>query len=293
MMADEDAPKDETAGAMVETTPVTEIPALAAADKPAPRKPGRKPGRKPAVKAVQAKPAAPAKVAAAKASPVKAAVAKSASAKAPAAKKISPAKPVAAKPTAPAASVKVAPKPSVSAKPKAAKPKAAPKAAPDNAPVFAGLFKNFMLEEQTMDMSANYSAFQDAMAEAQSKAKAAFEKGSTMMGDASEFTKGNVEAMIESGKIFAEGMQSFGSELVNETRSAFETMSGDVKELASAKSPTDFFKLQGDMMRKTFDSVVAHSSKNSEAMLKLASDAMAPLSGRVSMAMEKARSASL
>ena len=88
-------------------------------------------------------------------------------------------------------------------------------------------------------------------------------------------------------------MQSLGSEIVTESRSAFETMSGDIKELASAKSPTDFFKIQGDMMRKSFDSAVAYGSKNSEAMLKLASDVMAPISGRVSIAMEKARSASL
>jgi phasin family protein len=139
-------------------------------------------------------------------------------------------------------------------------------------------------------MSANFSSFQDAMAEAQTKAKEAFEKGTTMMGEASDFTKGNVEAMMESGKILAEGMQSFGSEMVSEGRTAFEAMSGDIKELAAAKSPTDFFKLQSEMVRKNFDSAVATSSKNSEAMLKLMSDAMAPLSGRVSMAMEKARS---
>ncbi|WP_239026543.1 phasin family protein [Novosphingobium decolorationis] len=173
-----------------------------------------------------------------------------------------------------------------------AKPKAVPKTAPSStAPAFAGLLNNFMLEDTTMDMSANFTSFQDAMAQAQSKAKEAFEKGTSMMGEASDFTKGNVEAMMESGKIFAEGMQSFGSEMVTEGRSAFETMSGDIKELAAAKSPTDFFKLQGDMVRKNFDTAVATSSKNSEAMLKLMSDAFAPLSGRVSMAMEKARKA--
>ncbi|CCA91821.1 phasin [Novosphingobium sp. PP1Y] len=131
------------------------------------------------------------------------------------------------------------------------------------------------------------------MTEAQAKAKAAFEKSTTMMGEVNEFTKGNVEAVMESGKIFAEGMQGLGSEIVSEGRSTFETMSGDIKELAAAKSPTDFFKIQGDMMRKNFDSAVAYSSKNSEAMLKLMSDVMAPISGRVSMAMEKVRQTSL
>ena len=158
---------------------------------------------------------------------------------------------------------------------------------------FAGLFTPFMLEDTMMEMSPNFSGFQDAMTEAQAKAKAAFEKSTSMLGEVSDFTKGNVEAIMESGKILAEGVQGIGSELVTEGRSTFETMTGDIKELAGAKSPTDFFKIQGEMMRKNFDSAVAYGSKNSEAMLKLMSDAMAPISGRVSIAMEKARSVSV
>jgi phasin family protein len=176
--------------------------------------------------------------------------------------------------------------------PKAATPEAAPKTAPTK-PVFAGLFTNFMLEETTMDMSTNFAGLQDAMTQAQAKAKAAFEKSSTVLGEVSEFTKGNVEAVVASSKILAEGVQGIGSELVAEGRASFETLTGDIKELAAAKSPTDFFKLQGDIVRKNFDSAVAYSSKNSETMLKLFSDSFAPISGRMSIAMEKARSASL
>lgn len=164
---------------------------------------------------------------------------------------------------------------------------------PPAAYAFAGLFTPFMTEDKMMDMNPNFSGFQEAMNEAQAKAKAAFEKSTSMLGEVSDFTKGNVEAVMESGKIFAEGIQGIGSELVTEGRSAFETMTGDIKELAAAKSPTDFFKIQGEMMRKNFDSAVAYGSKNSEAMLKLMSDAIAPISGRVSVAMEKARSASV
>lgn len=147
----------------------------------------------------------------------------------------------------------------------------------------------FSIKDMTMDMSTNFNGFQSAITEAQAKAKAAFEKSSSAMGEMGEFTKGNVEAAIESGKIFAEGFQEIGSTLVAESRTAFETMTGDIKELAAAKSPTDFLKIQSDMLRKSFDSAVAYGSKNSEAFLKLMSDAAAPLSGRVSLAVEKAR----
>lgn len=147
----------------------------------------------------------------------------------------------------------------------------------------------FSIKDMTMDMSTNFSGFQTAMTEAQAKAKAAFEKSSNVMGEVGEFTKGNVEALVESGKILAGGVQEIGSTIAAESRSAFEAMTGDIKELAAAKSPTDFLKIQSDMLRKNFDSAVAYSSKNSEAFLKLMSDAAAPLSGRVSLAVEKAR----
>jgi phasin family protein len=147
----------------------------------------------------------------------------------------------------------------------------------------------FSIKDMTMDMSANFNGFQGAMSEAQAKAQAAFEKSSSMLSEAGEFAKGNVEAMIESSKILADGVKGMGTSMVSESRTAFEAMTADVKELAAVKSPTDFFKLQSEMVRKNFDSAVAQSSKNTETLLKLMSDAFAPMSGRVSLAVEKAR----
>lgn len=147
-------------------------------------------------------------------------------------------------------------------------------------------------KEKTMEFSPKFAAgFTDAIAEAQDKAKEAFEKGSTMVGECSEFAKGNVEAMVESGQILAAGLQDMSTNLVAEGRSAFESISGDLKALAGAKSPTDLLKLQSEMMRKHFDTAVAYSSQNSEAMLKLASETMAPLTSRISVAVEKVRQA--
>lgn len=148
------------------------------------------------------------------------------------------------------------------------------------------------IKDMTMNMSANFNGFQGAMSEAQAKAQAAFEKSSSMLSEAGDFAKGNVEAIVESSKIFAEGVQTMGSSMVSEGRTAFEAMTGDIKELAAVKSPTDFFKLQSEMVRKNFDNAVAQSSKNTETLLKLMSDAFAPVSGRVSLAVEKARQVS-
>ena len=60
-----------------------------------------------------------------------------------------------------------------------------------------------------------------------------------------------------------------------------------MKDVAAIRSPTEFFQLQSKLARRNFDSMVAFGSKSSESMVKLASDAMAPLSGRMTEAVEK------
>jgi hypothetical protein len=276
------APKGQPVAAAKTKAPVKAKPS--ANPKPAEEKPPvsskpveEKPSAAPTEKPAEQKPVA-AEATTAQAAPI-----------APA--EAAPAAPVEAAPVA-AAPVKEAPAKKTPVATKKPEIKAAPKTAHATTPTFAGLFPNFLLEEKTMDMSANINGIQEAMTEAQAKAKAAFEKSTAMLGEVTDFTKGNVEAVMESGKILAEGMQGIGSELVAEGRATFETMSGDIKELAGAKSPTDFFKIQGDMMRKNFDSAVAYGAKNSETMLKLMSDAVAPISGRVSVAMDKVRQTS-
>ncbi|WP_237437669.1 phasin family protein [Altericroceibacterium endophyticum] len=127
----------------------------------------------------------------------------------------------------------------------------------------------------------------EAVNEIQGRAQATFEKSSEVMGEMSEFTKGNVEAMVESSKILASGLQEMGKSCADDAKSAYETVSADMKEMAAAKSPTELFQLQGKLMRRNFDAMIAQSSKTSEAMMKLANEAAQPLSSRMSVAGEK------
>ena len=145
---------------------------------------------------------------------------------------------------------------------------------------------------KTKTTTEDYTAkVKDVVATAQDRAKAAFEKTSAYASEYGEFTKGNLEAVVESGKILAAGLQDMGKTYVAEGKSAVETLTADVKEIAGVKSPADFFKLQGELMRRNFDAAVASGSKHSEAMVKLAGDAFAPISTRVSLAVEKVKQA--
>lgn len=134
-------------------------------------------------------------------------------------------------------------------------------------------------------------SFQNAMAEMSAKSQDAYRKSTEMFKEAGEFTKGNLEAMMESSKIFASGMQEMSRSAMADSKAEFEELTAEVKEMAAVKSPTDFFQLQSALLRKNFDKAVAMSTKNTEAMLKLANEASQPLSSRMSLAMEKIKAA--
>lgn len=216
-----------------------------------------------------------------------------------------PAVPAAAKPAAtPAKAVAKAPKPKPVAvkKPTAKVPvKAVPKPAPakiapalklpsfpklaSNTP--AAKIKEAIMTKTTTTAETVVTKIKGALSEVGDKAKAAFEKSTASLGEAGAFAKGNVEAIVESGKLFSTGAQELGKGYVEEAKVGFETLTADVKELAAVKSPTDFFKLQGEIVRRNMDAAIAQSSKNTEAMMKLATEAFAPLSSRINLAVEK------
>jgi len=171
--------------------------------------------------------------------------------------------------------------------PLAAKPaKATPKALPKSPP--APKKPIFELKELIMAKTPDFTkSVTEAVSELQTKTKAAYDKGAELAGEATEFAKGNVEALVESGKILSEGVQEFGKTYVEEAKSAFETATADLKEMAAIKSPTDLFQLQGKLARRNFDAFVAFSSKSSETFVKLANESIAPLSSRMSLAADK------
>jgi len=226
------------------------------------------------------------------AEPVSKAALKTTKAKPPVAKRTTPAKRAASKPA------RKAPASRKAATPKVAKTTAAKKSAAVASKVKSVLKApakaSIKITEEFAKMTtpeAMTKTIQDAMAEMTAKSKAAYEKSTSIFTEAGEFTKGNVEAVVESSKIFATGVQAMGRSMVADSKAEFEALTAEVKELAAVKSPTDFFQLQSAMMRKYFDKSVAAASKNTEAMLKLANDAAQPLSSRVSLAMEKVKAA--
>lgn len=109
-------------------------------------------------------------------------------------------------------------------------------------------------------------------------------------GVASEMTdlgRGNVEAVVESTRVLTTGLQDMSRTTLEETRTAFETMTADMKRMAGVTSPTELLQVQSEVARRNLDAFITHSSKNAETMLKLANDVFAPVASRMSVAAEK------
>lgn len=172
----------------------------------------------------------------------------------------------------------------VSAKPAPKPKKAAPVPARPAQPTITQLKEKIMASSKSTDFTKSLS---DVMSDMQSRAQTAYEKSSEITGEMSEFAKGNVEAMVEAGKLLAAGMQNMGKTYVEDAKSAYETVTGDLKEVAAIKSPSELFQLQGKLARRNFDAMVAFSSKQTETMMKLANESFAPISSRMSVAAEK------
>ncbi len=196
---------------------------------------------------------------------------------------------IAAKPVAKA----VAPKP---AKAAVAKPKSLPKPVLKTAPAASSPVPKGKIAMPTTTTDFTTPLSEKAMTMftgMNDRAKAAFEKSTKVSGELTEFTKGNVEAIVASAKTAAKGAETIGQEVAEYSKKSFEAAQATVKSMTAVKSPAELFQLQSDYAKTSFDSAVAEMSKLSEAWVKLAGDVFQPLSSRYAVATEKFKSAAL
>jgi len=249
-------------------------------EKPAPKKPAP---RKPVAKAAPAKAPVP-KPVAKKPAPV-------AAVETPAAEPAPVADPVAV--VAATTAVDAAPEPIVEDVEAvvAPEPVSAPKTKAKTLPATEGtLIMNDILETGKKFAEDTKVKMETAYADLNEKAKAGVEKSTKAMEELSDIAKGNVEALVESGKIAAKGFETLGQEAVDYSRKSFEKATASIKSFSTAKTPTEFFQLQSQFLSSSFDEFTKEAAKSSEAFMKLAGDISQPLTARVTLVTDKVKS---
>ena len=125
--------------------------------------------------------------------------------------------------------------------------------------------------------------YQDLFSGAGERSQQLVAKSQKAAEEMTDLAKANIEAMVEAGRIAAGGVKSIGQDVLASGREGIEQASDAVKTLAEAKSPTEFFQIQSELARASFDRFVAESSKLTERVVKLAGEAAQPLQNRASI----------
>lgn len=101
------------------------------------------------------------------------------------------------------------------------------------------------------------------------------------------FSQGNFEAMMKAGQIWAAGVQDMHKTFAATAQAQVEAAMGNFKALTSVKSLKEAIDLQTTLARASMETAVSETGKITDASMKLAEQAMAPLTARVTLAVEK------
>ncbi|MDD2877642.1 MAG: phasin family protein [Acidiphilium sp.] len=157
-----------------------------------------------------------------------------------------------------------------------------------------GEIKNEIKAEVTAGFEKTLATMKDGMENAtkgfesqQVKMKEGMAKAMKKTEEMVAFSQGNIEAFMKAGQIFATGMQGLSKNFMSSTQSSVEETVAMTKAIAGVKSIKEAIDLQSGFARSMMEKMVAESSKMTDASMKLTEQAIAPLTARMTLAVEK------
>jgi phasin family protein len=116
------------------------------------------------------------------------------------------------------------------------------------------------------------------------KASTAFIKG---YGDIQGLGKGNMDAVVEAGTVWAKGAEQIGKQVMALTQNSMQSSVVTAKALMGCKTLREVLDLQAGFARSNFDALVNEGTKLGELSMKVANETIAPIQARVSATVEK------
>jgi phasin family protein len=101
------------------------------------------------------------------------------------------------------------------------------------------------------------------------------------------FSQSNVEALLQTNQVFAKAIQEIGKEIAALTQAELERVATASREALAAKSPQEALKVQTAFATASLERLLASSTKLGELNVKLATDTVAPITTKVSAAIQK------
>lgn len=100
------------------------------------------------------------------------------------------------------------------------------------------------------------------------------------------FGQGNMDAFVKCSQIWTAGVQDLSKQVAATAQAQFDETLSVFKAMTSVKSLKDAFELQSSFARTAMEKTVAQSSRLTDASLKLTEQALAPITARVTTAVE-------
>jgi phasin family protein len=100
------------------------------------------------------------------------------------------------------------------------------------------------------------------------------------------FGQGNLEAFIKSSQVLATGLTDLSKHMAAHAQSAMDETAATMKAMTGVKSVKEAIELQTAFTKSYFEKTVAETSKLTEHSIKLAEAAYAPITARVTAAVE-------
>lgn len=101
------------------------------------------------------------------------------------------------------------------------------------------------------------------------------------------FGQGNVEAFVKSSQILSTGLQDLSKQFAATAQASVDEAVSTFKALSGVKSLKEAIDLQSSVAKSNLEKAIAESGKLTDATVKLAELAFAPLTQRFTLATEK------
>jgi phasin family protein len=141
--------------------------------------------------------------------------------------------------------------------------------------------------EKTIEGIKDVSAVASAGFEkAQVQMKEGVQRAMKTAEQVAHFSQGNVEAFVKSSQILATGWQDLSKLMAANAKATMDETMSTFKALTTVKSLKEAFDLQSSFARTSMEKAMSESGKITEHSLKLAEQAIAPITARVNAAVE-------
>jgi phasin family protein len=112
------------------------------------------------------------------------------------------------------------------------------------------------------------------------------EKAMKKAEEIASFNQGTVEALMKSSQIWTTGVQGLSKHLAATAQTQMEETMSAFKALTALRSLKDVMDMQASFARASVEKAMTETGKLTDATFKLAEETLAPLTARVTVAVE-------